>query len=135
MFKILGHENLDFGIKTTCKHNVETYVFFNIHLDDMQESVRQKQMNTLVIPDYKCVIAGDFNQLYHKYSAIYNIPLFISHNYKYTYNNDEFPEIIDNILTKNLIPKRIITTLIPDDINDVLSIYGSDHIHVVLVVE
>ena len=135
------HEHLSFGIYTSCTYDNEKYNIINVHLDDSQKLTRIKQIKMLKInDDEKYIIGGDFNEPYCKNNlssdnTLYNILSCDVNNMKPTYNMHFEKEINDNILTKNILCDKVRTPLVPDDVNDIFTEFGSDHVYVILSVE
>lgn len=129
----IKHFPLEFGIFTSCIYNNKPFNIFNIHLDDISSSIRQKQIDSVSqftnnIP--LCIIGGDFNQNYRSNSKLYNLPGFNVNNFCPTYYIESKMNI-DNILSKGLVKDTNNTCPIyPHTMESGFKMFGSDHLPV-----
>ena len=141
--KEINHQSFDFGIYTQIPNN--NISVFNIHLDDLSVTTRNKQMKSvesLLYTTPKCIIGGDFNQPYRKNSKIYNLPEFIIHNTNCPTYYIEEKMNIDNIMSrgfdkdkdknKNKVENEEQCGIYPTTMEEGFEMYGSDHLPVII---
>ena len=130
MFDSWNESSFDHGIYV----RINQLHLFNVHLDDVSYYKRKKQLDQLPFHDKKYVIlAGDFNQSYHKDSALYQLPGFTAHNKCSSYYVEKKMNI-DNILTKGFDSSLDGCEYLPTSVEEGLHLYGSDHIPVTATV-
>ena len=139
--KEINHQSFDFGIYTQIPNN--NISVFNIHLDDLSVTTRNKQMKSvesLLYTTPKCIVGGDFNQPYRKNSKIYNLPEFTIHNTNCPTYYIEEKMNIDNIMIRgfdkdkneNVIEEEQ-CVIYPNTMEEGFEMYGSDHLPVIIV--
>jgi endonuclease/exonuclease/phosphatase family metal-dependent hydrolase len=127
---------LDFGLVT----ELPKMAIINVHLDDLSGQTRNKQIEEikeLLYKKPKCILAGDFNQIYRKNSKLYSLPDFTVHNIECPTYYIEEKMNIDNILTRgfatfSLNNKAHKCMIYPLTMNEGIEMYGSDHLPVVI---
>lgn len=129
----IKHSELDFGVLT----ELPQLLIFNIHLDDLSGLTRNKQMRSiekLLYQKPKCIIGGDFNQMYRKTSKLYNLPEFTVHNIICPTYYIEGKMNIDNIMTRGFKENKDSVKCIeyPKSMKEGIETYGTDHLPIIV---
>ena len=142
---------LNFGLGVQCVYKQRPLLIFNIHLDDISQPTRMKQLSELLPylheehkheqkhkqQQQQIIIGGDFNENYQPHSELYKLlktnglKVF---NHKPTYFIER-KMCIDNILIKGLTLKHNTAHVLDDFHGDRVKqfiTYGSDHLPVVI---
>jgi endonuclease/exonuclease/phosphatase family metal-dependent hydrolase len=147
LFLLRGNrvEFFDFGIMVECayKKNSTSYLISNVHLDDLSQAVRLKQLEELsdkLLEGDNVILGGDFNENYGNKASIYtkvkSFGLKIMNDEPTYYIGRKM--CIDNIMLKGSSKKekvKVKVKVINEFENDVLQHfihYGSDHLPVVV---
>ena len=132
--KDMKHHKLEFGIQTDCIYKNKACRVFNIHFSDVSIQHRYAQLKSimpLLLETNIGIIGGDFNHQYSKNTRFYNIPDYTIHNTTCPTYYIERRMNIDNILSKGLtIAPHTTCPKYPDDIEEGIIEYGSDHLPV-----
>lgn len=132
----MTHNKLEFGMHTTCLYKNKICHIYNIHLSDVSNKYRYTQLNSILKPLIEattCIIGGDFNHQYINNTKFYNIPNYKTHNTMCTTYYIDRKINIDNILTKGFTRFGLIECpKCPENIQEGLTNYGSDHLPITL---
>ena len=131
---------LKFGLGVQCVYHKRPLLIFNIHLDDISQPTRMKQLSELLpyMQEHEqIIVGGDFNENYQPQSELYKLlktnGLKVL-NHKPTYFIER-KMCIDNILMKGLTLKHTTAHVLDDFDGDRIKqfiTYGSDHLPVVI---
>ena len=120
-----------------CLYKHRKLIVINLHLDDIDNNKRKKQINDIMekINHHLCIIGGDFNENYSINSNVFNIikqKEFNISNKKYNTYFINKSENIDNICYRGFeLNKLYIDNKIKDP-NIQIKKYGSDHLPIIV---